>query len=105
MILDKIRADLKKGMKAKDKFLVSSLRYLLAQIQNQEIALRTGSENKALTDEQVTAIIRKEIKKRNEAATVYQRGGRKDLAEKEEEEAHFLSKYLPMVEKALLSSS
>lgn len=92
-ILSKIEQDLKRALKARDKFLVSTLKFLLAQIRNKEIEFR-GTEKK-LTDEAVMVVIRQEIKKRKEAAILYRQGKREDLAEKEENESQVLSKYLP----------
>jgi len=92
-ILSKVEQNLKMALKAKDKFLVSTLKFLLAQIRNKEIELR-GTEKK-LTDEMVTGVVRQEIKKRKEAAILYRQGKREDLAEKEEDESQVLSKYLP----------
>jgi hypothetical protein len=92
-ILSKVEQNLKMALKAKDKLLVSTLKFLLAQIRNKEIELR-GTEKK-LTDEMVMGVIRQEIKKRKEAAILYRQGKREDLAEKEEDEFQILSKYLP----------
>lgn len=91
-ILSKVEQNLKMALKVKDKLLVSTLKFLLAQIRNKEIELR-GTEKK-LTDEMVMGVIRQEIKKRKEAAILYRQGKREDLAEKEEDEFQILSKYL-----------
>lgn len=92
-ILTKVEQDLRKALKARDEFLVSTLKFLLAQIRNREIELR-GTEKK-LTDQVVMGVIRQEIKKRVQAAGLYRQGKRDDLAEKEESESRVLSKYLP----------
>lgn len=92
-ILTKVEQDLRKALKARDEFLVSTLKFLLAQIRNREIELR-GTEKK-LTDQVVMGVIRQEIKKRTQAAGLYRQGKRDDLAEKEESESRVLSKYLP----------
>ena len=92
-ILTKVEQDLKKALKARDEFLVSTLKFLLAQIRNKEIELR-GTEKK-LTDQVVIGVIRQEIKKRIQAAGLYRQGKREDLAKKEASESRVLSKYLP----------
>lgn len=92
-ILTKVEQDLKKALKARDEFLVSTLKFLLAQIRNREIELRAAK--KKLTDQVVVGIIRQEIKKRIQAAGFYRQGKRGDLADKEESESRVLSKYLP----------
>lgn len=92
-ILTKVEQDLKKALKARNEFLVSTLKFLLAQIRNKEIELR-GTEKK-LTDQVVIGVIRQEIKKRIQAAGLYRQGKREDLAKKEASESRVLSKYLP----------
>lgn len=93
-ILVKVENDLRMAVKGRDKAVVSALRVLLAEIRNEEIALR-GSQNGELKDEQVVTIIQKEIKKRKEAIQLYRQGKRPELADKEEKEIQILSKYLP----------
>jgi len=89
-LLKKIEEDLKKALKAQDKNVVSTLRFLLAAIRNFEI-----EKQKEITDEEVIQIIQKQIKLRKESIAAFQAGGRQDLAQKEESEAEILSKYLP----------
>jgi len=69
---------------------VSTLRLLVSEIHNQGIE----KQNK-LTNEDIIAVIRKEVKQREEAIDSYQKGGRQDLADKEKQEQEVLSNYLP----------
>ncbi len=91
MLLEQINKDYVQAIKEKDsvkagvlKMLKSSIGYL--QIDNRE---------KALTDEDVIALIKKEIKKHEESIEMYRQGGREDLAQKEEAELLILKSYLP----------
>jgi len=93
-LMEKINQDLKTAMIAKNVGTLSVLRMLLAAIHNKEIALRQG-EPVELTDEQIIEVINSEIKKRKEAADLYQQGNRADLADKEKSELEILQKYLP----------
>lgn len=93
MILGQIQADLKEAMKARDEARVSTLRFLLAQIHNREIALH--GEGKSLTDEEVIAVLQKQVKERRESIEAFRQGGREDLLRKEEAELAILNKYLP----------
>ena len=86
----KIVADTKEAMRSKDKLKVSTLRLLLSEIKYAEID--KGGELDA--DEMIKAVLR-ELKKRREAIPQYRRGGREDLAAKEEAEAEILKAYLP----------
>lgn len=94
ILLAKVEDDLKKRLKAKDKLAVATLRVLLAEIRNQVIAQR-GTKDENLKDEQIVALVQKEIKKGREAIQLYHRGHRPELAEKEEKEIKILSNYLP----------
>lgn len=90
MLQEQIKKDLDKALLAKEELLVSTLRLLLAEIRNYWI-----EKQKDLTDEDVIAVIRRQIKQRKDSIEAYQKGGRKDLAEKETKEMGILGKYLP----------
>jgi uncharacterized protein len=72
---------------------LSTLKLLMASIQNKEIELRAKKEK--ISEELIIELIRKESKKRKEAIILYEKGGRMDLAEKEREELKILENYLP----------
>lgn len=87
---DKIQAELNQALKEKNDLKVSTLRLLVAEIRNQEIAKQTE-----VTKEEIIGLVQKEVKKRKESIEAYQKGGRKELAEKEKKELGILNKYLP----------
>lgn len=88
---EKIRADLKTAMKAREKERTGTIRMLLAAIQSEET---TGNKHE-LSDDDVQKVIAREIKKRRESAEVYTENGRRELAEAEEAEAEVLAEYQP----------
>ena len=88
---DKVRADLKAAMKAKDDTGKRALRMLLSAIQTEEVS----GEKHELTDDDIYRLIAREIKKRNESAEVYAANGREELAEKEKAEAEVFAGYQP----------
>lgn len=90
MILEQLKVDLNEALKARDEIRVSVLRFLLSAIHNQEI-----QKQQELSDEEVIAVIQKQVKERRESIEAFQKGGRKDLVGKEEAELDILSKYLP----------
>lgn len=59
------------------------------------IEKRGLGEEGELTDNEITAVLRKEFKKRQEAAELYTKGGRPELASKEKEEMKIITNYLP----------
>jgi len=83
-------SDLKEAMKSKDSLKVDTLRLIVSEIKNREIDLR-----EELGDEVITALLTTQIKKRKEAAGMYEKGGRTDLKEKEEKEMAIIQVYLP----------
>jgi uncharacterized protein YqeY len=87
---DKIIQDLKKAMKAKDELRISCLRMLKTSLKNKQVEKR----NK-LKDEEIQAVISSLIRKGREASKEFKKGGREDLASKEEEEIKVLYGYLP----------
>lgn len=87
---DKLTQHMKHAMKQKDVLKLSVIRLLMAEIKNREIELR-----KELDDGEVLALIQHAVKQRKEAMEQYRRGGREDLAEKEEREMEILRAYLP----------
>ena len=89
---DRIRTDLTAAMKARDEVRSSTLRMVLAAITNAEVA---GKVAKTLTDEEVIGVLSTEAKKRREAATAFEDGGRAEMAAKEKAEAAVIAEYLP----------
>ena len=88
----KISEDLKIALRAKRKNELSVLRMLLAAIKNKKIELIAKDE---LTDEQIFAVIKSEIKKRKDSIEAYANGQRPDLVDQESAEIKILEKYCP----------
>jgi len=92
-MIEKIQADLKEALKARDKITVSTLRMLLAAIKNFEIS--RGQAGYQATEPEIVSQVQKEIKSRKEAIEQFKVGGRQDLVDKETKEIKVLEKYLP----------
>ncbi|MEK7617348.1 MAG: GatB/YqeY domain-containing protein [Patescibacteria group bacterium] len=90
MLIDNISSDLKDAQLARDEIKVSTLRLLLSEIHNSQI--QKGSD---LSDEELLAVVQKEVKKRKEAAAGFRQGGIEVQAQKEEVELAILESYLP----------
>lgn len=98
MLKEKIKNDLNNALKNGNKTEVSTLRMLLAAISNKEIDKKYKEKiegDAKLTDEEVIGVVSSEVKKRKEAAMEFEKGNRKELAEKELAEAKTLQIYLP----------
>lgn len=92
-MVDKIQDDLKQAQLARDELKTSTLRLLLSEIKNAQIA--KGSSGEELSDQEIISIIQREVKKRKEAILAFRNGGREDQAQKEEAESGILAGYLP----------
>lgn len=90
---DKITADLVGAMKAKEEARVSTLRMLKAAVMKFEVS---GKEKKVASDQEVLNFVAKEAKQRKDSIEAFRKGGRNDLAEKEEIELKILQSYLPV---------
>jgi uncharacterized protein len=90
MLIDKLQSDLKEAMLAKDEIKVSTLRMLISAIRY----TKNGGDSD-FSDSEVTSVMQKEAKKRQEAAIAFRSGDREDSALKEEAESKILEAYLP----------
>jgi uncharacterized protein len=89
-IIEQIDKDFQQALKEKNLSAVSNLRLLSAALKYERIKKMAD-----LTDEDAVRIFKSEIKKRREAINDYARGGRPELAAKEQAEIEFIEKYLP----------
>ena len=91
-LLGQIRADLTAAMKAKDKLTVSTLRSVVAAVQEAEVA---GATATTLDDQQIQKVIAAQAKRRVEAAEAFEQGDRAEKAADERAELLVLEQYLP----------
>ena len=87
---EKLLLDMKEAMKSKDSLKLETVRSVISAIKNREIDLR-----KDLDEEEILAIVSRELKKRKEAANLYEKGKRPELQDKEIQEMKILQTYLP----------
>ena len=90
----KIEEKLNVALKAKDKSTYPTLRLVVSAIKDAEIASRTKGQ-KEMSDSELTAILKKMIKQRNESCEVYKKAGRSELLENEIKEIDVISAFLP----------
>jgi uncharacterized protein YqeY len=89
---DRLEADLRTSMKARDELVTSTLRMAIAAVRKEEVA---GDAARELTDDEVLGVLTREAKKRREAATAFADAGRAESADKERAEEEVLARYLP----------
>ncbi len=86
-----IDSDLKVALKEKNTLKLDTLRMLKSALHNKVIELK----KETLDEKEVTAIIQKEVKKRQDSIEAFKQADRQELADKEAQEADILSAYLP----------
>jgi uncharacterized protein YqeY len=84
-LTERVKSDLATAMKAGEKERVGTLRLVLSELQK---AAKEGSDDEL-------AVLRRERKRRHEAARAFRDGGREDLATAEDSEAELIEAYLP----------
>ena len=89
-LLARLQGDLNTARKARDNAQITLLGTIISDARNREIELKRD-----LTDDDVTEVLRRGIKKRRESIEMYDKGGRADLAATERAEVEALGKYLP----------
>ena len=89
-----IEEKLNEALKSKDKSTYPTLRLVVSAIKDAEIAGRTKGQKK-MSDSELTAILKKMIKQRNESCEVYKKAGRSELLDNETKEIEVISAFLP----------
>ncbi len=92
LLKDQLREELTASMKARDELRSSTLRMVLTALTNAEVA---GKQARELSDDDVTAVLASEHKKRRESATAFDQAQRPELAAKERDEAAIIAEFLP----------
>lgn len=94
MLRDIIKAAQIESMKAGDKTRLAAVRLILAKLKDKDIELRTAA-NVPDDDAVVTDVLQKMAKQRRESITLYEQGGRQELAEVEKAELAVIETFLP----------
>ncbi len=89
-IKERLRLEMKESLKAGDKLRLSTIRMMLSEMGNAEIAKRDE-----LSEEEMLAVVTREAKRRKEAIEEFGKAGRQDLVDKESFEYSVIESYLP----------
>ena len=96
MLHDKIKNDIKEALKARDEVRLRSARNVLATLTN-ELVAKGKTPQGALSDEEVTTVIKRIAKQHKDSIEQFRQGERDDLVKKEEAEFAYLEQYLPQM--------
>ncbi len=89
-IVEKVEKDLVAALRAQEALKLSVLRMMKAALMNKKVEL-----GKAVDDPEAVAVLRTLAKQRRESVEAFRKGGRDDLADKEEAEIKIVEAYLP----------
>ncbi len=89
-MIEKFKADLAQAMRQRDAIATATLRMLISQVQYVRIEAK-----RELTPDDYLTVLQRAVKTRRESIEQYDKGGRKDLADKERAEVAFIERYLP----------
>ena len=92
---EKIKEQFNSALKSKNKNLISTLRLVLAAIKDKDIANRSIDKKEDAKDDEITKILIKMKKQRQDSAELYKKGGRNDLLSIEESEIQIIDSFLP----------
>jgi uncharacterized protein len=88
----RLQSNLTDAIRSRDELSAATLRMALTAIRSEEVA---GAVARELSDDEVVTVLGREAKKRREAATAFEDGGRPDRAQRERDELVVLQGYLP----------
>ncbi|GAB6933154.1 GatB/YqeY domain-containing protein [Calditerricola satsumensis] len=89
-LIERLTEDMKQAMKAKDAVRLSVIRMARSAIKNEEI-----EKGRPLTDDDVIAVLHRELKQRRDSLHEFEKAGRQDLVDKVKAEIEVLTQYLP----------
>jgi len=95
MLRQELSEALKTAMLGKDARTVSTVRLILAALKDRDIAARPNGLADGIPDTEILQMLQSMIKQRRESITIYEQGGRLELAEREAEEIAIIERFLP----------
>jgi len=95
MLRQRLNDALKEAMKARDLRSVSTIRLVLAQLKDRDIAARPGGNTSGIAEGEIVEMLGKMVKQRQESIVLYKQGNRPDLVQHEEEEIAIIERFMP----------
>ena len=86
---------LKQAMKARDARTVSTVRLILAELKERDVAARGGENADGIAEPEIARMLQSMIRQRRESIVLYEQGNRADLAQRERDEIAVIESFLP----------
>jgi len=94
-IRSRINQSLKEALKTKEPVSTSTIRLIMAALKDRDIAARGKGETEGVPEDEILAMLQTMVKQRRESISLYEQGGRLELAEREAAEIAVIQKFLP----------
>jgi len=95
MLRPQLNDALKSAMLSKDSRVVSTVRLILAALKDRDIAARSRGVMDGISDDEILSMLQSMIKQRRESISLYEQGGRLELAQQEQDEIAIIERFLP----------
>ena len=95
MLREEFQERMKAALRAKDTRTLSTVRLILSTLKDRDIAARGGADDGRIPDAEIMRMLQGMVKQRRESITLYEKGGRPELAAQEGEEIAVIESFLP----------
>lgn len=95
MLRDELNQSLKEAMRARDQQALTTVRLILAALKDRDIQARSEGQGDGISDDEILDMLTKMVKQRREAMSLYEKGNRQDLVDKEQNEIEVIQRFLP----------
>ncbi|MBS29194.1 MAG: glutamyl-tRNA amidotransferase [Alphaproteobacteria bacterium] len=95
MFREQLPEALKAALKEKDEIAVSTLRLIMAALKDRDIAARSKGNDGGIGEDEILQMLQTMVKQRRESISMYEKGGRQELADQEGEEIKIIEQFLP----------
>lgn len=95
MLRSRLSEALKEALKARDKRTVATVRLILAAVKDRDIAVRGNGSGDPISDDDILGLLQTMVRQRHESIALFEKGGRKDLADRERKEIEVVQRFLP----------
>jgi uncharacterized protein len=95
MLRGQLNEAMKNAMRAKDAAGLGTIRLILAALKDRDIAARSKGNYDGIAEDEILQMFNGMIKQRRESISLYEQGGRCELAQKEKEEIEVIARFMP----------
>ncbi|CCG09796.1 GatB/YqeY domain-containing protein [Pararhodospirillum photometricum] len=95
MLRTTLNEAMKEALRQKDQRALSTVRLIIAALKDRDIAARGKGQPDGIDDDEILSMLQAMVKQRRESITLYEQGGRLELAQQEQEEIQVIERFLP----------